>query len=48
LNPAEINEITILRGDEAARRYGATAGVVGVVVITMRDHGAQAVRRAST
>jgi hypothetical protein len=41
LDPASIEAITIVKGDEAASRYGSRAGVAGVVVIvTRRGRGA--------
>ena len=47
LNPADILDITVLKGQVAAARYGSTAGIVGVVVLTTRRNRGAGLRPAS-
>jgi hypothetical protein len=47
VNPDDILDITVLKGQAAAARYGTTAGILGVVIVTTRRDREVGVRPAS-
>jgi outer membrane receptor for ferrienterochelin and colicin len=46
VNPAQIERVEVLKGTEAAARFGPEAGTLGVVIVTMRHARSASTRPA--